>query len=90
MIAVGCAGDELAATGAITVDRRRVLGLVPVNVVLDDPGQARALRDRVRTAVLGGHDPATAGIEDLTLAAFAAEGDVRTAFSGRERHAHRG
>ncbi|WP_243788327.1 GPP34 family phosphoprotein [Saccharopolyspora gloriosae] len=82
--------DLLDSTGVITADRRRALGLFPVHdIVLPDPERGRVLRERVRGAVLGGHDPAGIAIEDAALATFALQGDVRTVFSPRERRAHR-
>lgn len=82
--------DLLASTGVITADRRRALGLFPVHdIALPDPERVRALQRRVRDAVLGGHDPAGIAIEDAVLATFALQGDVRTAFSPKERRAHR-
>ncbi len=82
--------DQLEAAGALAVERRRALGLFPVRrVTVTDPDRARTLRERVRNAVLGGHDPAGVAIEDTSLALFAANGDVHTVFTPRERRAHR-
>lgn len=88
--AEGAVRDQLASIGTITIDRRRALGLFPVrHITLAEPEQARALQDRVRNVVLSGHDPATVAIEDATLAALAADGDVGTVFTTRERITHR-
>lgn len=82
--------DLLASTGVITADRHRALGLFPFHdITVPDPGQVRGLQERVRDAVLGGHDPAGIAIGDAALATFALLGDVRTVFKPRERRAHR-
>ena len=88
--AEGAVRDQLAATGVITAERRRALGLFPVHdITAADPGQVRELQARVRDVVLGGRAPAAHEPDDVVLAAFALEGDVRTAFTGKERRAHR-
>ncbi|GAA3365511.1 GOLPH3/VPS74 family protein [Saccharopolyspora gregorii] len=88
--AEGAVRDRLAAAGVITAERRRALGLFPVHdITATAPGQVRELQARVRDVVLGGRPPTAHEPQDVVLAAFALEGDVRTAFTGKERRAHR-
>jgi hypothetical protein len=82
--------EQLVANGSVTVERDRVLGVIPRSrVVLSRPDEVRLLRDRVRDAVLAGPGPQTAPVGDVALAAIAVDGDVWTVFSTKERHEHR-
>ncbi|MGW4074718.1 GOLPH3/VPS74 family protein [Streptomyces asiaticus] len=81
--------EQLAATGVVTVRRERRLGLVAVDrVTVNDPGPVLALQERVRDVVLRGTDPAAVPMEELTMAVFAAETEVTSVFSGKERREH--
>ncbi|OON81174.1 GOLPH3/VPS74 family protein [Streptomyces tsukubensis] len=78
--------EQLAATGAITVTHEKRLGLVGIDKVsVNDPQEVLALRERVRSAVLGGSDPAAVAVDELTMAVFAYEVEVTSVFSGKER-----
>ncbi|MFG2595916.1 GPP34 family phosphoprotein [Streptomyces sp. NPDC048462] len=82
--------EQLAGAGAITVHREKRLGLVSVDrVQVNDPQQVRALQDRVRDAVLLGDDPASVPVDELTMAVFAAEAEVSSVFTGKERREHK-
>ncbi|MDD7939213.1 GPP34 family phosphoprotein [Actinomycetospora lutea] len=82
--------DGLEADGTITTERRRAWGLFPVRrTTVTRPAQVTELRERVRDAVLGGHDPAEVAIADAVLAVLAADGGVGVAFGIREQHRHR-
>ena len=81
--------EQLAATGAVTVRHERRLGLLAVDrVVVNDPQQVLALQERARNAVVRGPRPAAVPVEDLTMAVFAAEAEVTSVFSGKERREH--
>jgi len=81
--------EQLVADGWLSVGRGRSLGVFPTRTItLNDPEQVRRLRESTRDAVLSGRVE-TAPIEDVALAALAADGDVWTLFTPRERHAHR-
>ncbi|XKK42348.1 GPP34 family phosphoprotein [Nocardiopsis sp. ARC36] len=65
-------------------------GVFPtLEVNLEHPGEVRRLRERVHEAVRTEHTVATAPVEDVALAAIAADGDVWTVFTPKERHEHR-
>ncbi|MFJ4856562.1 MULTISPECIES: GPP34 family phosphoprotein [unclassified Streptomyces] len=82
--------EQLAGTGAVTVHHEKRLGLVPVDrVVVNEPQQVRALQERVRDAVLLGVDPVSVPVDELTMAVFAAEAEVSTVFTGKERREHK-
>ncbi|MFF3260081.1 GPP34 family phosphoprotein [Streptomyces sp. NPDC002932] len=82
--------EQLAGTGAITVHHEKRLGLVPVDrVVVNAPEQVRALQERIRDAVLLGGDPASLPVDELTMAVFAAEAEVTSVFTGKERREHK-
>lgn len=82
--------EQLVANGSITVDRRRVLGIFPTRKVTPNhPDEVRLLRQRTRDTVIAGQAPETGPIEDVALAAIAAEGDVWTVFTPKERQRHR-
>ncbi|MFD0020575.1 GPP34 family phosphoprotein [Streptomyces sp. NPDC058382] len=82
--------DQLAATGAVTVHHEKRLGLLPVDrVVVNGPDQVLALQESVRNAVLGGADPAEIPVDELTMAVFAAEVEVTSVLTGKERREHR-
>lgn len=83
--------NQLAATGAITVTHEKRLGLLPVDrITVSDPQQVLDLQERVRKTVLGGDlDPASTPVDELTMAVFAAEAEVTSVFSGKERREHK-
>ncbi|WP_328864290.1 GOLPH3/VPS74 family protein [Streptomyces sp. NBC_00304] len=82
--------EQLAGTGAITVHHEKRLGLVPVDrVVVNAPEQVRALQGRIRDAVLLDGDPASLPVDELTMAVFAAEAEVTSVFTGKERREHK-
>lgn len=82
--------DQLAEAGAITDNRGRVLGLIPVHhITLADPQHLPALQDRIGKAVLGGGDPSSLAIEDAVLAVLAVKGGVATMFGLKDRSTHR-
>ncbi|MFG2673329.1 GPP34 family phosphoprotein [Streptomyces sp. NPDC048445] len=82
--------EQLAGTGAITVHHEKRLGLVPVDrVVVNAPEQVRALQGRIRDAVLLDGDPASLPVDELTMAVFAAEAEVTSVFTGKERRKHK-
>ncbi|MFG2027525.1 GPP34 family phosphoprotein [Streptomyces sp. NPDC048825] len=81
--------EQLAATGAVAIQRGKWMGMLAVDrVTVNDPQQVLALQERVRNAVLGGRDPAAIPVEELTMAVFAAEVEVTSVFSGKERREH--
>ncbi|TLS47117.1 GPP34 family phosphoprotein [Streptomyces montanus] len=82
--------EQLAATGAITIQHERWLGLLAVDrVAVNDPQQVLALQERVRNAVLLGSDPAAIPVDELTMAVFATEVEVTSVFTGNERRTHK-
>ncbi|MCO8273874.1 GPP34 family phosphoprotein [Actinoplanes sp. TRM 88003] len=77
--------EQLVAAGVITVERRRVLGLIPVKQIgVADPGSVRALRERVRDAA-----KQEAPIGPSVLAALAVDGNVSTVFGWRDLRGHK-
>lgn len=59
--------DQLAAAGEVTVSRGRVMGVIPADrVTVTDPEAVRTLQERVRDTVLGGADPASIPLDELT------------------------
>ncbi|MFD3576434.1 GPP34 family phosphoprotein [Streptomyces sp. NPDC058644] len=82
--------DQLAALGEVTVSRGKVLGLIPADkVTVARPEEVRALQKRVRDTVLGGADPASIPLEELTMAVFAAELEVTCVWSRGDRRTHK-
>ncbi|WP_410656988.1 GOLPH3/VPS74 family protein [Amycolatopsis sp. lyj-112] len=82
--------DQLEAAGTVTVTRGRMLGVFPTRrIALGDPRQVAALRENTRNAVLLGRDPATLPIEDAVVAVLAADGDLYSVFTPKERRAHK-
>ncbi|WP_434587375.1 GOLPH3/VPS74 family protein [Streptomyces sp. A5-4] len=82
--------EQLAATGDITVQREKRLGMLASDrVTVSDPQQVLALQARVRNAVLRAPDPAAIPMDEVTMAVFAAEVEVTSVFTGRERRAHK-
>jgi Golgi phosphoprotein 3 (GPP34) len=80
---------QLVVEGALTVQQGKRLGLLTVDRVTPTaPQQVLAMQERVRDAVLHGPDPATVPKDELTMAVFAAEVEVTSVFSGKERRAH--
>ncbi|PRX98835.1 GOLPH3/VPS74 family protein [Allonocardiopsis opalescens] len=80
---------RLAEAGVITVERRRLLGLIPIRKVTPrHPDQVRLLREQVRRTAFDGL-PESASIESVCLAAIAAEGDVASVFTPRECRNHK-
>jgi hypothetical protein len=75
--------DQLAATGVVTVDTRRALGVFPRRrAMVTEPA---ALRAAVRDAALGNRPVSSISDTDAALVALAATGDLRTVLSRRER-----
>ncbi|MFC8131323.1 GPP34 family phosphoprotein [Streptomyces sp. NPDC057302] len=82
--------DQLAASGDITLSRGKVMGLIPADrVTVSRPEEVRALQERVRDTVLGGADPASAPLEELAMAVFAAELEVTCVWSRADRRTHK-
>ncbi|MEJ2865587.1 GOLPH3/VPS74 family protein [Actinomycetospora flava] len=79
----------LAPGGAVRTVRRRRWGVVPGRGIVADPAAVHTLRERVRDAVLGGHDPDRVPIADAVLALLAADGHVAVTFGVREQQRHR-
>ncbi|WP_328603551.1 GPP34 family phosphoprotein [Amycolatopsis sp. NBC_00345] len=83
--------DQLAGNGTITVGKGKALGLIPVEeITLGNPHEVTGLRETTRNAVLLGRDPATVPADEAALALFAAEGDVGSVFTHKERSRHKG
>ncbi|MCY1136421.1 GPP34 family phosphoprotein [Actinoplanes sp. Pm04-4] len=81
---------QLVAAGAVTVEQRRVLGIIPAEqVVLTDPGSVRALRERVRRAAQREPGTAPPPIGEAVLAALAIDGNVSTVFGWRDLWGHK-
>ncbi|HEX3648359.1 MAG TPA: GPP34 family phosphoprotein [Pseudonocardiaceae bacterium] len=78
--------DRLAATGVITTEARRVLGVFPSVKVTADPARLAAERAEVWNAVRGTGQVSTA---DATLVALLAVGEVGTVLSRHDRREHR-
>ncbi|MBM7440197.1 GPP34 family phosphoprotein [Streptomyces sp. HB132] len=82
--------EQLAAAGAITVRREKRLGVLAVDrVAVSDPQPVLDLQERVRDVVLGGPDPSAIPPGELTMAVFAAEVEVTSVFTGKERRMHK-
>jgi hypothetical protein len=82
--------EQLAATGAITIRYERWLKLLAVDrVAVNDPQQVLALQERARNAVLRGTDLAAIPMDELTMAVLAAEVEVTSVFTGKERREHK-
>lgn len=82
--------QQLVAAGAITVESEKRLGLLPLDrVVVSDPRLVRGLQERVRGAVLGAAAPSALPTDDLAMAVFAAEVEVTSVLTGKERRAHK-
>ncbi|RII20674.1 hypothetical protein DSC45_05555 [Streptomyces sp. YIM 130001] len=83
--------EQLVASGAVTVtDKNRLLSpLAGHQVAIKDLQEITELQDRVRSVVLLGADPSTVAVHDLTMAVFAAELEVSSVFSGKERRTHK-
>lgn len=82
--------DQLVAAGVLAVERRRILYVLPADRIrVCNPGPVRTLRNRVRTAVVDGLDPATVPIGDAVLVVLVTEGGVGTVFGRRELAANR-
>lgn len=82
--------DGLEALGDISSTRRKVLGVFPSRQVrLTEPARLSGLRENVRDAVLLDRDPASVPVQDAILAALAADADVYSVFTVKERWRHR-
>ncbi|MFJ8751528.1 GPP34 family phosphoprotein [Streptomyces sp. NPDC102441] len=82
--------DQLAATGAVSVSRGKLMGLIPADrVTVTHPEEVRVLQERVRDTVLGGADPASIPSAELTMAVFAAELEVTCVWSRADRRTHK-
>lgn len=78
--------DRLAATGVITTEPGRVLGVFPTTKVTADPARLAAERASVWNAIRGTGRVSTA---DATLVALLAVGEVGTVLSRRDRSEHK-
>lgn len=82
--------DQLDASGTITDDHDRVLGLIPVHhITVADPEHLRALHERIGELVLGDQEPGSLPITDVVLAVLAVEGGVSTLFGLKSRFTRR-
>ncbi|GAA4814012.1 GOLPH3/VPS74 family protein [Streptomyces ziwulingensis] len=82
--------EQLAAAGTITVRHEKGLRRLGVDrATVNDPQQVLALQERVRHAALGDLDPAALPADELTMAVLAAEVEVKSLFTGKERRAHK-
>ncbi|MFJ2740582.1 GPP34 family phosphoprotein [Streptomyces sp. NPDC087440] len=82
--------EQLAAAGAITVERQRKLGVLPFDrVYVKDPQQVLDLQQGLRDVVLTGTSPASAVTDELTMACFAVEVEVTSVFTAKDRREHR-
>jgi hypothetical protein len=84
---------ELALDGLLAPGGGKVVRLSTEppddRVTVNDPQQVLALQERLRDAVLRGLDPAAIPLDELTMAAFAAEVEVTSVFTGKERREHK-
>ncbi|HKN96180.1 MAG TPA: GPP34 family phosphoprotein [Pseudonocardiaceae bacterium] len=78
--------DRLAATGVITAETGRVLGIFPTTKVTADPARLAAERSAVWNAIRGTGPVSTA---DATLVALLSVGEVGTVLSRRDRGEHK-
>jgi hypothetical protein len=82
--------EQLAATGAVTVRNEKWMGMVAVDrVTVDEPQQVRALQETVRRVVLDKPHPAEASTDELIMAVLAAEVEVTSVLTHKERREHR-
>ncbi|MFJ2173307.1 GPP34 family phosphoprotein [Streptomyces sp. NPDC087851] len=82
--------DQLAASGAVTLPRRR--GPSPLashHVTVNDPQQVLALRETVRETVVAGLDPAALPADALAMAVLPVECERTSVFTRRELREHR-
>ncbi|MFG3257593.1 GPP34 family phosphoprotein [Streptomyces sp. NPDC048172] len=81
---------QLAATGAVTIQHDKWMKMLAVDrVAVTDPERVRAEQKTVREAVFGGPDPAAVPMAELTMAVLAAEVEVTSVFTGKERAEHK-
>ncbi|WFE53269.1 GPP34 family phosphoprotein [Micromonospora sp. WMMD1155] len=81
---------QLVAAGVVTVEQRRVLGIIPAKqITLTDPGWVRALRDRVRLAAQREPGLVPPPVGEAVLAALAIDGNVSTVFGWRDLWGHK-
>ncbi|GAA3487271.1 GOLPH3/VPS74 family protein [Streptomyces cremeus] len=82
--------EQLVAAGVITVERQKKLGVLPFDRVhVKDPRQVLDLQRGVRDAVLRNTGPAAVPADELTTAVFAAEVEVPSVFTAKDRREHR-
>ncbi len=82
--------EQLAEAGVITVRQGKALGVLPTRkITVNTPEATGVLRERVRNAVMLGLDPATVPLEETATAVLAAEGEVESVFTLKERWKHR-
>ncbi|MFF5078215.1 GPP34 family phosphoprotein [Actinoplanes sp. NPDC000266] len=82
--------EQLAAAGIVTVEQRRVLGIIPAKQIAPaDHGSVRALRDRVRRAAHREPGSAPPPVGEAVLAALAIDGNVSTVFGWRDLWGHK-
>ncbi|WP_431875999.1 GOLPH3/VPS74 family protein [Amycolatopsis sacchari] len=86
----GAVRDELAAARVISVERARVLGVVPyTRITLRDRPRAKRQAELVRRAVRGSQAPSRVDGEVAALTALAAAGQLRVVVPGRDRRQYR-
>jgi hypothetical protein len=78
--------NQLMSAGAITVHERMILA---DRVHALDPPAIGQLRQRILTTLTGDQQIGTLDPYDVALTALAANGELRTAISSRERRAHK-
>ncbi|CAM5242233.1 hypothetical protein GCM10010329_44610 [Streptomyces spiroverticillatus] len=82
--------EQLAEAGAITVERQKKLGVLPFDrVYVQDPQQVLDLQQAVLEPVLKGAGPSSVPVDALTLGVFAAEVEVTSVFTAKDRREHR-
>lgn len=82
--------DQLAEAGAVTVARGKLMGLIPADrVTVTDPEAVRTLQERVRHTVLGGADPASIPLDELTMAVFAVELELTCVWTRADLRTHK-
>lgn len=83
--------DQLDAAGVITAPRERRLWplLASHYVTVHNPGEVKALQEKVRNITLLAPDPAEVSLDELTMAVFTSECEVTTLLSNKERREHK-
>ncbi|CAL9337097.1 GPP34 family phosphoprotein [Streptomyces sp. enrichment culture] len=88
--AEGAVRAQLVAACAVAPpEKRRLSPLASHHVIVADPGQVLELQAAAREAVLAGRAPAAVPAHASTMAVLAAECEVSTVFTGKERREHK-